>query len=123
MINLQLILALVLNAVALLATAYIVPGLVVADFTTALLAAIVLGAANTFVRPALSYLTAPLNAVTLGLFSFVVSAALLLLVDSVVEGLTINGWVPAVLAAVVLSVVSTVLSVSLKDLAKLGKGK
>jgi len=109
--------------VALIATAYIVPGFVVSDFTTALLAAIILGAANTFVRPALSYLTAPLNAVTLGLFSFVVSAALLLLVDNVVEGLTIDGWVPAVLAAVVLSVVSTVLGMSLKDLAKLGKGK
>lgn len=121
--KLQIVLALVLNALALLATAYVVPGFKVEDFTTALLAAVVLGVANTFVKPALSYLTAPLNTLTLGLFAFVVNAALLLLVSSVVPGLVVDGWVPAVLGAIVLSVVSTVLSMSLKDLAKLGKSR
>lgn len=121
MISLQILIALVLNAVALLATAYIVPGFHVQNFTTALLAAIVLGVVNTFIKPILSFVTAPLTLVTLGLFSFVVNAVVLFIVASIVKGLTIDGWLPAILGAIVLSVVSTILNAILKDLGKLGK--
>lgn len=117
----QLLVALVLNAVALLATAYIVPGFKVDNFTTAVLAAIVLGVVNTFIKPVLSFLTAPLNVVTLGVFAFVINAVVLFIVSAVVPGLRIDGWVPAILAAVVLSVVATVLSSILKDVGKLAK--
>lgn len=117
----QILVALVLNAVALVATTYIVPGFQVANFTTALLAAIVLGVVNTFIKPVLSFLTAPLSVVTLGLFAFVVNAVVLFIVAAVVPGVKINGWVPAILGAIVLSVVATVLSSLLKDVAKLGK--
>ncbi len=115
----QIILALVLNAAALLATAYIVPGFHVADFTAAILAAIVLGVVNTFIKPILSYITAPITVVTLGLFAFVINAVVLFIVAAVVKGLTIDGWVPAILGAIVLSVVSTILNSVLKDLGKL----
>ena len=118
---LQIIVALVLNAVALLVTDYIVPGFDVADFQTAVLAAIVLGVVNTFIKPALSYLTTPLNVVTLGLFAFVVNAVVLYIVSYVVPGVQITGLVPAILAAVVLAVVATTLSMLLKDVAKMGK--
>ena len=114
----QIIVALVLNAVALLATAYIVPGFQVADFTTALLAGIVLGVVNTFIKPMLLFLTAPINIVTLGLFTFVINAVVLFIVSAVVKGVMIDGWLPAILGAIVLSVVSTVLSSLLKDIAK-----
>ncbi len=117
----QLVLALVLNAIALIATAYIVPGIKVESFATALLAAIVLGVVNTFIKPVLSFITAPLTVITLGLFTFVVNAVVLFIVSAVVPGLKIDGWVPAILGAVVLSVVSTVLSSALKDLGKLTK--
>lgn len=117
----QIILALVLNAVALIVTAYIVPGFAVANFTQALLAAIVLGVVNTFIKPVLSFVTAPLTVVTLGLFAFVVNAVVLFLVSAVVPGFTVSGWVPAILGAVVLSIVSTVLNSLLKDLGKLKK--
>lgn len=115
----QIVIALILNALALLATAYIVPGFKVADFTTALLAAIVLGVVNTFIKPVLAYITQPITIVTLGLFAFVVNAVVLFIVAAVVKGLTIDGWVPAILGAVVLSVVSTVLTSVFKDLGKL----
>jgi len=118
-INLQLVVALVLNAAALLATAYIVPGFKVDNFTTALLAAIVLGVVNTFIKPVISYVTHPINVVTLGLFAFVVNALVLFIVSYFVPGLTIDGWVPAILGAIVLSVVATVLSSVLKDVSKL----
>lgn len=114
----HLLLALVLNSVALIITAYVVPGFNIANPQTAVVAAIVLGAINTFVKPALSYVTAPVNVVTLGLFTFVINAVLLYLVTLVVPGVILDGWVPAVVAAVVLSVVSTVLSAVLRDLAK-----
>lgn len=121
MINLQIIVALVLNALALLATAYIVPGFKVANFTTAILAAIVLGVVNTFIKPILSFLSTPLTIVTLGLFAFVVNAVVLFIVAAVVSGFTINGWIPAILGAIVLSVVSTILNAVFKDLGKLGR--
>ncbi len=117
----QIMVALDLNALALLATAYIVPGFKVDNFTTAVLAAVVLGVVNTFIKPVLSFITAPLTVVTLGLFTFVVNAVVLFIVSAVVTGLRIDGWVPAILGAIVLSVVSTVLTTLLKDLGKMGK--
>lgn len=117
----QIIVALVLNALALLATAYIVPGFKVDNFTTALLAAIVLGVVNTFIKPVLGFVTAPLTTVTLGLFAFVVNAVVLFIVSAVVPGLKINGWVPAILGAIVLSIAATVISTVLKDVGKLAK--
>lgn len=115
----QIILALLINAIALIFTAYIVPGFVVEDFTSSLLAAIVLGVVNTFIKPVLSFITAPLTIVTLGLFTFVVNAIVLFIVSAVVPGLKIEGWLPAILGAIVLSIISTILNSVLKDLGKL----
>ncbi len=117
MINMQILVALLLNALALIITANLVPGFKVDSFTSAILAAIVLGVINTFIKPVLVVLTLPLNVLTLGLFSFVINAVVLWLASAVVPGLMLDGWVPAILAAVVLSVVSTVLSMVLKDIA------
>lgn len=117
----QLIVALVLNAIALLATTYVVPGFHVASFTTALLAAVVLAVVNTFIKPILSFITAPLSIVTLGLFAFVINAVVLFIVAYFVPGFKVDGWVAAILGAIVLSVVATVLSSVLKDVGKLAK--
>lgn len=117
----QLIIALVLNAVALLATAYVVPGFHVASFSTAVVAAVVLAVVNTFIKPILSFVTAPLSLVTLGLFAFVVNALVLFIVSYFVPGFKVDGWMAAILGAVVLSVVATVLTSVLKDVGKLAK--
>ena len=111
----QILLALALNALALLATAYVVPGFKVDTFTSALLAAVVIGVINTFVKPILSYLTKPINMLTLGLFSFVINAVVLYLATFFVPGFRLDGVVPAVLGAVVLAVVATVLSSLVKE--------
>lgn len=116
-----LLLSLVLNALALIVTAYIVPGFKVTDFPTALLAAIVLGLVNTFIKPFLLLITIPLNILTLGLFTFVINAVMLFIVSAVVKGLTVDGWFVAILAAIVLSIVSTGLSMLVKDLNVLGR--
>ncbi|EKD90565.1 MAG: hypothetical protein ACD_30C00112G0006 [uncultured bacterium] len=114
----NLLIALLLNAAALIITAYIVPGFRVDSFATAILAAIILGVINTFIKPILLLLTLPLNILTLGLFTFVINAVILWLAAAIVPGLTIEGVLPAILAAIVLSVVSTVLSMLAKDVAK-----
>ena len=108
--HMHLLISLLLNTLALIITAYIVPGFQVANFQSALLAAIVLGVINTFIKPILVFLTLPLTVVTLGLFIFVVNAIVLFMTSFFVSGLTINGWLPAILGAIVLSVVSTILS-------------
>lgn len=114
----QILIALLLNAAALLLTAYVVPGFQVANFTTAILAAIVLGVVNTFIKPILSFVSAPFTIITLGLFTFVINAVVLFIVAAVVPGLKIEGWLPAILGAIVLSIVSTILNSVFKDLGK-----
>lgn len=114
----RIVVSLLLNALALIATAYIVPGVSVDSFQTALLAAIVLGLLNAFIRPILLVLTLPLNIMTLGLFTFVVNAIVLWIVTLVVKGLQIESMLTTILAAIVLSVVSTALSMLLQDVAK-----
>lgn len=113
-----ILVSILLNALALILTAYIVPGFAVANFTTAVLAAIVMGILNTFIKPVLLLLTFPLTIITLGLFIFVVNAIVLWLTAAIVGGITISGFLPAVLAAIVLSVVSTALSMLVKDFGK-----
>lgn len=96
----------VINALALLLVAYVVPGFGVASLYTALIAALVLGLVNALVRPLLFILTLPVTIFTLGLFTFVLNALMIWLVSTMVKGFTVDGFVPALLAAVILWLVS-----------------
>lgn len=91
------------SAVAILLTSAVVPGFRVRGFTTALVAALFIGAANIFVRPVLVFLTLPLTIVTLGLFLFVVDAIILRLSAALLKNFEISGWFSAVIGAVVLA--------------------
>lgn len=102
--------AIVLNAVALIATAYVVPGFHVDSFTTALVAAVVLGVVNAFIRPILAFVSAPITVLTMGLFSFVINAVVLYIVSFVVPGFRLDGMVPAIIGGIVLAVASTVIA-------------
>ena len=104
----QLLIVWLASAIALIVTAYIVPGFEIRNFAAALLAALVLGLANAVLWPILLILTLPITVLTLGLFSFVISAALLKLTAAVVRDLRIDGWGPAILGAIVLAVVNAV---------------
>ena len=112
-----LLLALLLNALSLILTAKIVPGFKVDDVQSAILAAIVLGVINTFIKPLLLFLTAPINFLTLGLFTFIVNAVVVVMTAAVVPGFKVDSfWPAAILGALVLSVVSTILSSLVSDL-------
>jgi putative membrane protein len=92
----------IINALALLGVAMLVPGFEVASFGYALLAAFVLGLVNAVVRPLLFILTLPVTIITLGLFTFVLNALMLWLVSSVLDSFTIVGFVPALMGAILL---------------------
>lgn len=105
-----LLLVWILNAVALLIVAYLLPGITVASFGSALIAALVLGLLNTLVKPVLTLLTLPITIVTLGLFLFVINALVFWFAGSVLEGFKVNGFWWAMIGAVVYSLVSGLLS-------------
>jgi putative membrane protein len=98
-----------ITAVALYLTALIVPGLRVANFAGALLAALALGIVNIVLRPIVLLLTLPLNILTLGLFTFVVNALMLYVVARVTHQIVIHSLLAALAGAFVLSAVGFVL--------------
>ncbi len=85
---------------------YIVPGISVKNFYSALLAALVLGLVNAVIRPLLILLTLPVNILTLGLFTLVINALMLWFVASVVKGFDVKSFIAAFLGALVLWAVS-----------------
>ncbi len=96
----------IINAVALLIVANIVPGFGIESFYNALIAALILGLVNALVRPLLFILTLPVTILTLGLFTFVINALMIWLASTIVEGFIITGFVPAFFAALILWVIS-----------------
>jgi putative membrane protein len=96
-----------ISALALGIAAYIVPGTSI-TLEGALIAAVVLGAFNLFIRPLLIILTLPINVLTLGLFSLVINALLVMLASALVPGFVVVGFWTAVLFALVLSVINWV---------------
>ena len=109
-----------INAAALYVAAQLVPGIVWAGGPAALLVpALVFGAVNAFIRPVLMFLSVPALLLTLGLFTFVVNALMLMLTGWIASklgiGFHVQGFLPALLGSIVVSVVSFVLSVVLRD--------
>jgi len=106
----EILLIWILNAVALLIVAYILPGISVASFWSALIAALVLGLLNTLVKPVLILLTLPVTIITLGLFLLVINALVFWFAGSVLKGFHVNGFWWAMLGALVYSIIAGLLS-------------
>ena len=104
-----------INAVALIAVTYLLPGIVVSSFVTALVAALVLGLLNAVIRPILILLTLPATLLTLGLFIFVINGLLFWFVGSFISGFMVEGFWWGVAGAIVYSVVSWALAGLLLD--------
>lgn len=95
-----------LNAIALLLVAALIPGFHISSIYTALIAALILGLINAIIRPIILILTLPINLLTLGTFTLVINALMLLLASSVVKGFVINGFWAAFFAAILLWIIS-----------------
>ena len=106
----RLVLVWLINTVALVAVAYLMPSVTVSSFGAALIAALVLGLINAFVRPLLVLLTLPVTILTLGLFIFVLNGLLFWAVAEWVEGFAVGGFWSGVLGAILFSLVSWLLS-------------
>lgn len=105
----------VVNTFTLLVIPYIITGIEVGGPMAAVVAALVLGIVNAFIRPVFVILALPIQLLTLGLFTFVVNALMLLIVSGVVKGFTVHGFWPALWGSIVLSIISGVLTWAVKD--------
>ncbi len=97
-----------LSALAIGITSYILPG-VEATMVGALIAAIVIAFLNMFIRPLLIILTLPINVVTLGLFTIVINALIIMLASSIVPGFGVEGFVTAIICSIILAIIQMVL--------------
>ena len=107
---LRLLLVWLVNTVALIAVAYLMPSITVSSFEAALVAALVLGLVNAVVRPILVLLTLPVTVLTLGLFIFVLNGLLFWGVAEWLEGFHVGGFWSGVIGAILFSIVSWLLS-------------
>ena len=111
----------VLNALALWIVSELVSGIYCDSVTATLVAALVLGIFNAILRPLLLILTLPLNLLTLGLFTFVINALMLELTSGVVSGFRVDGFGSALVGALLLSLVSFLLTAFMTDSGRFGR--
>lgn len=105
----NLIFKILLSALAVLAIAYILPGVEVNDYITAIWVAVVVGLLFSILKPILVILTLPVTILTLGLFLFVINAALILVADHFIDGFNIAGFWTALLFSILLTLFESVL--------------
>ena len=106
---------LLINGLAVFIAAYLLNGVHIDSFITAVIAAVVLGITNTIIKPIFLVLTLPINILTLGLFTFIVNALMILLVSSIVSGFEVDSFLWAFLFSIVLSLVNIFLKSLKKD--------
>ena len=106
----RLLLVWLVNAVSLLLVAHLMPAISINSFTTALLAALVLGLINAVIRPVLVLLTLPVTLLTLGLFIFVINGLLFWWVGALIGGFAVQGFWAGFWGALVYSVIAWLLA-------------
>lgn len=105
-----MIIQLLINAIAFYVTAYLVPGFIISGWQALIVVSVVWGILTLLIKPILTILTLPINILTLGLFSFVINAILLLIMSKIVPGFSVLGFGVALIASVVLALVNMFLS-------------
>ncbi len=108
----------VVNALAIICAAAIVPGIQVDGLISAIAAGLVLGLINAFVRPVLLILTLPITLVTLGLFLLVLNGLCFWLVASLVKGFHVAGFGSAIVGAILVSIISWIVTALISDSGK-----
>lgn len=111
----NLIIRILLTAVAVVILAYVLPGVDVAGFTGAIIVAIVLGLLNAFLKPILVILTLPITIVTLGLFLLVINACIILLAGEFLDSFSVSSFWTALLFSLLLSFLQSILFSILKE--------
>jgi putative membrane protein len=107
-------------AVAILIAAHLIEGIEVKGLWSAVFAAAILGVLNAFFRPILIILTLPINILTLGLFTFVINAVLIMMASCVIRGFQVHSFWSALLGSLVISIVSWLLSSFINEQGRVG---
>ncbi len=97
-------------ALALMLTAWLIPGISVSGIWAAMIACIIIAVINIFVKPLIQLLTLPINIVTIGLFTLVINALLFMLAGWIAPGLQVDGFFSALFGSMVFSVLSLIVS-------------
>ena len=103
------IIRLVISALAVILSAYILPGVSVKSFWTALWIALILTLLNVFITPIMVFLTIPITIITFGLFLFVINAVVVLIASALISGFQVNGFIWALVYSIILTIVSYIL--------------
>ncbi len=111
----QILINLILSGIAVFVSAYVLPGVKVDGFFTAIIVAVLLAVVNTFIKPLVLLLTLPINILTLGLFSLIINALMVVLVGAIVPGFKVDGILWALVFSIVLSLVSSVIYMLVPD--------
>ena len=102
-------------SISIMAAAYLIDGIHVSGFWGAFLTAAILGLLNTFLRPILLLLTLPINILSLGLFTFVINAILLMMASGVIAGFEVRSFGSALLGSLVISGVNWILNILIRE--------
>ncbi len=105
----KFIMRIIVTSVIAFGLSYILKGIKIDSFWTAIILAVVLAVLNALLKPILIILTLPITIITLGLFLFVINAAIILLADKFIDGFTVDGFWWALLFSLLLSIVTAVL--------------
>ncbi len=119
----KILLRWLLLAAALLFVAYLYPGVQIASFGAALIAAFVIGVFNTLLRPILVLLTLPVTLITLGLFLFVINAAMFYFAAHVLDGFSVRSFGAALVGSLIYSVMGLVIDAALERVFSRNRGK
>lgn len=111
----NLIIKILITSILVLIIAHFMPGVTVADFSTSVIVAIVLGLLNIFIKPILVILTLPVTIITLGLFLLVINALIILLCTKIVGGFAVDSFLTAVFFSIILSISQSILYQFTKD--------
>ncbi|MBK5209665.1 MAG: phage holin family protein [Flavobacteriaceae bacterium] len=105
----NLILKILLSAVAVLVIARFLPGVSIENYTSAIIVAVVLGILRVTVKPILIILTLPVTILTLGLFLLVINALIIMLADNLIDGFYVSGFWIALIFSLILSIFQSIL--------------
>jgi len=104
-----IIVQILILAFAVILTSYLLPGIRVKSFWTAIIVAIVLALLNTFVKPIMEFIFIPFSPWTFGLFLFLINALIILLAGAIVKGFEVKGFWWALIFSIILSVITYLL--------------
>lgn len=107
---------LLLTSILVIFLAYILPGVEIFSFWSALGVAIILGLLNTFLKPLLIIITIPFTIITFGLFLLVINAVIILIADAIIDGFVVDGFWWALLFSLILSFINSLFSKDKKEI-------